>query len=129
MSDWPIWSLEEANAMLPQVIALTQRAVLRLQKLEQQWEGLPFRPFDAVRGAPLEDLVRADWARDVASIGVQPKGYFTVDFQSVEPETLLCWTYGEVELAHEHSVWETFVDRRAIRNFDRFRARDFEQGI
>jgi len=129
MSDWPVWTLEEANALLPQIIALTQRAVLRLQALERKWGGLPFRAFDAVRGAPCDDLLRADWARDVASIGAQPQAYFAVAFQSIEPEVLLSWAYGEVEVGFEHSVWEPIHERRPIANFDKFRLRDFDAGI
>jgi hypothetical protein len=126
MGDWPIWTLEEANALLPQVIALTQRAVLRLQVLEDTWRPLPFRAFDAIRGAPVDDLIRADWARDVSSLGVQPQAYFAVALQSIEPEILLSWSYGEVEIGYEQSVWETRHERRAIANFDKFRLRDFD---
>lgn len=129
MSDWPIWTLEEANAMLLQVIALTQRVVLRLQVLERKWQRLPFRAYDPVRGAPCDDLLRADWARDVASLGAQPQGYFVVAFQSIEPELLLSWAYGEVEIAHEVSVWESVHERRPIANPDKFRMRDFDAGL
>ena len=128
MGDWPIWTLEAASALLPQVIALTQRAELRLQVLEARWSALPFRAYDALRGAPLDDLIRADWARDVAGLGAQPQAYFAVAFQSIEPEILLSWAYGEVEIAHELSVWEPIHERRAIANFDKFRLRDFGDG-
>lgn len=129
MSDWLIWTLEEANALLPQIIALTQRAVLRLQVLERKWDGLPFRAYDALRGAPLDDLIRADWARDVASLGAQPQAYFAVAFGSIEPEVLLSWAYGEVDIGHEVSVWESVHERRPISNPDKFRMRDFDAGI
>ena len=129
MSDWPIWTLEEASAMLPQIIALTQRAVLRLQVLERKWQGLPFRAYDPLRGAPCDDLIRADWARDVASLGVQPQGYFAVAFGSIEPEVLLSWAYGEVEIAFEVSAWESVHERRPIANPDKFRLRDFDAGL
>jgi hypothetical protein len=100
MQDWPVWTLEDAQAAVPQVIALTEEAARELARLEQQWRGLTIRPFDAVRGAPRETLVRADWARHIASLGIQPKGYFVVDFQSLDPDTLLCWSYGETEITH-----------------------------
>jgi hypothetical protein len=129
MSDWPMWTLEEANALLPHVIALTHRAVLRLQVLEARWGGLPFRAYDALRGAPCDDLIRADWARDVSSLGAQPQAYFAVAFQSIEPEVLLSWAYGEVEITHQVSAWETVHERQPIQNFDTFRLRDFDSGI
>lgn len=126
MQEWPIWTLEDAQAVLPQVIALTRQAVRELERLEQQWRGLGIRPFDAVRGAPRETLVRADWARQIAALGIQPKGYFVVDFQSLDGETLLCWSYGETRIAHEHKVWETFADRRPIRDARHFQTSDDE---
>ena len=116
MQDWPVWTLEDAQAAVPQVIALTEEAMRELSRLEEQWRGLSIRPFDAVRGAPRETLVRADWARQIASLGIQPKGYFVVDFQSLDPDTVLCWSYGEERITHEHKVWETFADRRLIRD-------------
>ena len=116
MEDWPIWTLPEANAALAKVIALTQAAIAEMARLERAWQHLPFQPYNALRGARSQDLVCADWARDVAALGVQPKGYFIVDFQSTCPDTLLCWIYGETTISHEHKVWETFADRRFISN-------------
>lgn len=116
MQDWPVWTLAEANSALPEVIAITQNAIVALAQLERTWQHVPFQAYDALRGARSEDLVRADWARQVAELGVQPKGYFIVDFQSVDADTLLCWSYGETVITHEHKVWETFVDRRLIAN-------------
>lgn len=122
MQDWPIWTLEDAQATLPQVIDLTRQAMRELKHLESQWRGLPIRPFDAVRGAPRETLVRADWARQIASLGIQPKGYFVVDFQSLDPDIVLCWSYGETRITHEHKVWETFADRRLIGDTHHFQS-------
>lgn len=124
-----VWTLEEANAMLPNVIALTQRAVLRLQVLEKKWAGLPFRAYDALRGAPVDDLICADWARDIQSLGALPQGYFAVAFQSIEAETLLSWVYGEIEISYEQPAWEGVDERRPITDFDKFRLRDFGPGI
>jgi hypothetical protein len=114
MQDWPVWTLSEANAAVAEVIALTQKAIVEMARLERVWQHVPFQAYDALRGARREDLVRADWARNIAALGVQPKGYFIVDFQSVDPDTLLCWSYGETAITHEHKVWETFIDRRLI---------------
>ena len=39
---------------------------------------------------------------------------WTPPSQSVDPELLYCWTYGEEHIAHTHKVWENFSHRRPI---------------
>ena len=114
MVDWPIFSLEEANARLPAVIAATDEAMAALKEIERVWGQTAFRAYDFHRGALREDLVCADWARAVAALGAQPKGYFVVDFQSPEPDVVFCWAHGETRVEHQHATWESFVDRRLI---------------
>lgn len=122
MSEFPIFTLSEANYLLAEVIAITEEATVQLAELQAMWGQLPFKKYDATQGATAEDLIRAEWARRIAGIGVQPKGFFVVDFQSPDPDTLYCWSYGETMVSHEHKVWETFVDRRAIRDVRQFEA-------
>lgn len=109
-----IWSLDEANALVPDLIALTEAATAELRTAQAPWAGTPFRAYDAQRGVAVEDAIRAMWARAVAALGAQPKGYFVADFQSPDPDTLWCWSFGEQEITHEHKLWETFSDRRPI---------------
>ena len=54
------------------------------------------------------------WDERVARTGALPKGYFTVDFRSADPELLYCWTYGESEIAFAHKIWENFTHRRPL---------------
>lgn len=123
MSDWPIWDLDDANALVPQLTALTQDALDQLQHSERGvWQELPFQHYDAVRGATYADLIRADWARAVVALGAQPQAYFIVAFQSLEAQTLLCWCYDDTHIAREFSSWETFEESRRIVNLNRFRA-------
>ena len=61
----------------------------------------------------IEKLLR-EWSERVTELGAQPKGYFTVDFQSVDPELLYCWTYGEDRISFGHKVWENFTHRRRL---------------
>ncbi len=121
MSDWPIWDLDDANAMIPQLVALTQDAIDQIARAERAWHGLPFRTYDAIRGATHEDLIRADWARAVASLGIQPQAYFVVAMQSIDAQTLLCWSYGDTHITREFSCWETFEHCRRISDTNRFR--------
>ena len=119
MDESPIWTLKEANAALPGLEVLTEFAVEELENSARCWRGLPFRAWDSLRGIAIEDGVRADWARAVTLMGMQPKGYFVVDFQSPDPDVLWCWSYGEETITHQHQTWETFGERRLIpRNDD-----------
>ena len=123
MQDFPIFTLQEANEALPEVIRITEEALERLAAIQEPWSKLPFRKFDALYGVAEEDLIRSEWAHQIALRGIQPKGFFVVDFQSPDHDTLYCWSYGEEIVSHEHKTWETFVDRRPIRNVDRFEGR------
>jgi hypothetical protein len=116
MQEFCTFTLREANEVLHDVIFITDLALARLSEIEEPWGKLPFKKFDAIRGVAEEDLIRAEWAHRIASLGIMPKGFFVVDFQSSDPETLYCWTYGEDCVQHEHKNWETFEARRRIRN-------------
>jgi hypothetical protein len=39
-----------------------------------------------------------------------------VDFQSLDPELLYCWTYGEDKIDYVHKVWENFTHRQPLRS-------------
>ena len=61
----------------------------------------------------VEDTLQT-WSERIVDLGGQPKGYFTVDFQSVDPEMLYCWNYGEDKICYTHKVWENFSHRRPL---------------
>lgn len=122
MQEFSIFSLVEANAALPDVIRVTEEAIAALAGIEAVWGKLPFKKYNALANMTEEDFVRAQWAGEVAALGVQPKGYFVVDFQSPDPDTLYCWSHGEDSVYHEHKIWETFIDRRRITDVDAFDA-------
>ena len=50
----------------------------------------------------------------ILEIGGQPKGIFTVDFRSPDPNVLWCWAPDETEISHRHFTWESFKDRVSI---------------
>ena len=130
MSDWPIWDLDDANALVPQLMALTQDALDQLVGCERGvWENMPFQRYDAVRGATWADLIRADWARAIVALGAQPQAYFLVALQSIEAETMLCWSYHDTHFAYEFSSWETYKSARRIFNPQRFRSSDSSENF
>lgn len=118
MQEFPVFTLNEVNERLAEVIRLTDDTASRLDAIEECWGRLPFKKFDAVRGIACDDLIRAEWAHRVARLGAMPKGFFTVDFQSADPEVVFCWSYGEESITHEHKVWENFAHRRRIADSD-----------
>ena len=122
MPEFSTFTLEQANDALHEVLLITDAAIERLRAIEQPWAQLPYKKFDALRGVAEEDLIRAEWAHRIASLGVIPKGFFVVDFPSIDdPDLLYCWSYGEDCVAHEHKTWETFIQRRHVGSTQRAR--------
>jgi len=109
-----VFSLDEANDILPEVIRITERAIAEIEAQEFPWRRLNLDKFDPLTRMTFADLVRRRWVEEIAELGAQPKGFFTVDFQSEQPDLLYCWTYGETAITHCHKAYETFVDRRRL---------------
>lgn len=109
-----VFTLEEAGAVLPRVIAATAETIRRMQEAEGAWKERAAR-LDAVtakRGeAEEQSMLFADWTQRVEALGAQPKGAFTVDFLAEDRETNYCWTWGEPEIGHAHKAWEGFAQR------------------
>ena len=115
-SSGKIFSLAEANDILPTVSSITAEVVERLDVIRQQYG------FDLEKGGPevpeviLKEVEKSlsEWSEQVLQLGAHPKGFFTVDFQSFDPELLYCWTYGEDKIRYTHKVWESFTHRRPL---------------
>ena len=95
---------------------MTAEIVRRLDEVRQRHqldpeEGMQRLPEGVLK--EVEGLLRA-WSERVVELGASPKGYFTVDFQSVDPEMLYCWSYGEDKISFTHKVWENFTHRRPL---------------
>lgn len=109
------FTLNEANALLPKIIAATERTLIQLEHIreQRQADGLA-APVDEYDEETAEIL--QSWSAEMVKLGVYPKGFFTVDFKSHIPDTLLCWTFGETEIGHVHKIYESFKDRVAIKD-------------
>jgi hypothetical protein len=112
----PTFTLEQANAVLPKIIAVTEQALEDLQDAHVRMESEElFNEADAQHSYDIQVALTLErWSKEIMQIGAYPKGFFTVDFKSFLPDTLLCWTYGEDEISHTHKVWENFKHRRQI---------------
>jgi hypothetical protein len=113
MSAPKVFSLAEANEAVPLVAGATAEVVRRLDSIRQRYKT---ESEQEVPSWVLQEVESAlnEWSDRIAELGAVPKGYFTVDFQSVDPELLYCWSYGEDRIAHTHKVWENFSHRKPL---------------
>lgn len=117
MYPYRIFTLEEANQVVPEVAELTARVQQRLDDLRRAYDAT-----DSEASRTLEAETRAlltAWQESVLELGAEPKGIFTVDFRSPDPNVLWCWTVSEPEISHRHFTWESFKDRVDIRKHRR----------
>ncbi len=108
-----IFTLDEANRLLPEIIELTQQAVTAVERAKAQAQFLSELDEGSRRGSlehEIDNILRT-WALQISELGVFPKGFFTCDFQSPKPDTYFCWSFGEREIAFVHRVDQTFKDR------------------
>jgi hypothetical protein len=105
-----VFTLDQANATLAVVEDLTRTTRDRLRRLETEYGG-EMPPEEIERESR---LVIDEWARLILELGAQPKGIFTVDFRSPDPNVLWCWAPGEREITHRHYSWESFKDRVGV---------------
>jgi len=112
MYPYRVFTLTEANLAVPEVARLTETVQARLGELRDELdEG------DAESGQRFEQETRgvlAEWQEAILEMGAEPKGIFTVDFRSPDPNVLWCWTVEEPEITHRHFTWESFKDRVPI---------------
>lgn len=108
----PIFSLQQACEMLPQVKHVTAEAVRRAEELAAQLHGMPENdPEHATLSAALRQVVNG-WADDVQSLGLEAKGLWLVDFDN--GEGYYCWSYPEETVAHYHGYDDGFAGRTRI---------------
>ncbi len=113
-----VFSLAEANELVPIVAEFTAEVVESLNQIRRNYRIDSDNPASSVSLPEsalkdIEQLLR-EWSERVTELGAYPKGYFTVDFQSVDPELLYCWSFGEDKITFGHKVWENFSHRRQL---------------
>lgn len=113
-----IFSLQEANLVLPNVIKITAIAAESLEdaKVRMKSEEIDDNVFAQRKFEKETSAILGEWAQEITALGIYPKGCFTVDFKSPIPDTLFCWGYGEKVISHTHKTFESFKERKPIRN-------------
>ena len=111
-----IFSFHEANKLVPRVTDLTEEVIQELDAIRRRAAPDPESGAASISDAVLKEVeeVLQAWSERVLELGGNPKGYFTVDFQSMDPELLYCWNYGEDKIAFTHKAWENFSHRRPL---------------
>jgi len=110
------FSLSEANKILPDVIFATEATLRKLEAVKKKFnleKNSNANQAEEILTKRTQKILE-NWSRTIAAFGAYPKGYFTVDFKSHVPDTLLCWTLGEEKIEHTHKIYETFKERIPI---------------
>ena len=99
-----IFSLIEAQDLLPLIRRITGTAVEQVSLLENQAHQLPTDSTERTQlEGELNSIIRR-WSDKVSKLGAIPKGFWLVDFDN--GEGYFCWKYGEddVNFFHEYST-------------------------
>jgi hypothetical protein len=106
-----IFTLDEARALMPQVMALTgpvyTLAASLAEELSQAEEAKQEARADELRER-LQTLVQS-WQQGMQDLEAEVKGLWLVDFDS--GDGYWCWAYPETELSHWHSYEGGFRSR------------------
>lgn len=118
MPDRPVkaFNFAEVNQLIPKISDMTEEVIQELDNIRRR-----NAPEEEPAGGSISDLILKEveaaleaWSDRMTELGGQPKGYFTVDFQSIDPEMLYCWNYGEDKICFTHKIWENFSHRRPL---------------
>lgn len=108
----PVFTLEEARALLPRVKLVTADAVQRAETLSAQLHTVAEDdPEHETLSAALRDVVNG-WAEELKTLGVEPKGLWLVDFDN--GVGYYCWRYPETGITHYHGYSDGFAGRMTI---------------
>jgi hypothetical protein len=110
------FSYIEANELVPKIAELTEQVIRELDEVRRRnasEEEAGENPISDGLFKEVEEALHV-WSERIIELGGNPKGYFTVDFQSLDPELMYCWNYGEDRIAYIHKVWENFSHRRPL---------------
>jgi hypothetical protein len=108
----PVFTLDEARALLPRVLLLTADAVQRAESLSARLQAMPDDdPEKEALAAEFRDVVDR-WARELQTLGAEPKGLWLVDFDN--GVGYYCWRYPETGITHYHGYSDGFAGRMTI---------------
>jgi hypothetical protein len=112
-----VFSLEEAQELLPIVFRITKTYSLKVEALIERLDSLTGAT-DTLSG-PLELQVNSliqEWQNKVQKLGALPKGLWLADFDS--GDGYFCWKFPERSIEYWHKYTDGYTKR--VRVIDRF---------
>jgi hypothetical protein len=125
-----LFTLEEASALLPQLRLLMERLQRHALRLDAEMQDLARARATSLAALDVEELLRArpslrlvveeldDTVDRIGDLGGQLKDIRLglVDFPSLldGERVLLCWQFGEDDIAYWHAEGEGFAGRRLL---------------
>jgi len=105
MEPEPVFTLEQARALLPWIREACEEAEIKIQRLRRL-------DLDQEENQSKTAEIIHHWAETVAKLGAAPKGPFTVDFNS--GSDYFCWEYPEQDLYFRHDYDQGYKGRYRI---------------
>lgn len=108
-----LFTLEEANMLLPLVIKLTEEYSRQVKKLINQLEAYPDKKNE--KALALEEKVNKLielWQSKLEKLGLRPKGLWLCDFDN--GAGYFCWKYPESKISFYHGYNEGFSGRKKL---------------
>lgn len=107
-----LFTLSEAQALLPRIQGLTQEAAARVQALVGEAAALAANDPRRVELAEQARVMVNQWAEAITALGAEAKGLWLVDFD--HGEGYYCWKFPEESVEYEHSYEGGFRGRELI---------------
>lgn len=109
----PVYTFEQARALIPQVREITAAAHDRVRQLTAEIQRTPAGSARAQKLREWINTVVRDWAERIEALGALPKGVWTVDFDSGQG-FYYCWSHDEEHLAFFHMYEDGFAGRKPL---------------
>lgn len=108
-----IFTLSDAENLLPLVYKLTEDYSKQVRKLINQLEAFPSKQCE--RAIEVESNINTlveQWQNKIERLGAKPKGLWLADFDN--GSGYYCWKYPETKIIFFHGYNEGFSGRKAI---------------
>ncbi len=108
-----LFSLDQAQDLLPLVYSITEKAHSQVRFLTSQADALKNAPQTQLKKIEddIQNLIES-WQKKMTRLGAHPKGYWLVDFDN--GNGYFCWKFPEKEIKYSHGYQEGFSGRKAI---------------
>lgn len=108
-----IFTLEDAESLLPLVYKLTEDYSRQVKKLINQLEAFPNKQSE--RAIQVESLINSlieQWQNKIERLGAKPKGLWLADFDN--GSGYFCWKFPETKIKFFHGYNEGFSGRKSL---------------